>query len=61
MTPRTRNGSAPNTAGGEEITALKRFRQRKPLMRIMLHPTGHDPCVAITSMEITPGRLELTG
>jgi hypothetical protein len=30
-------------------------------VRVVLHPRGHDPRVAITSMEISPDRLELTG
>jgi site-specific DNA recombinase len=28
-------------------------------VRIVLHPTGHDPRVTITGMEISPGGFEL--
>jgi site-specific DNA recombinase len=30
-------------------------------VRVVLHPTGHDPRVAITGMEISPDDLEMTG
>ena len=30
-------------------------------VRVVVHPTGHDPRVAITGMEISPDMFELTG
>jgi hypothetical protein len=49
----------------QEWDAADNARRREMLaefeVRVVLHPRGHDPRVAITSMEISPDRLELTG
>ena len=49
----------------QEWDAADNARRREMLaefeVRVVLHPTGHDPRVAITGMEISPDGLEHTG
>ena len=48
----------------EEWDAADNVRRREMLaefeVRVVLHPTGHEPRVAITGMEINPSGSELT-
>ncbi len=49
----------------QEWDAADNARRREMLaefeVRVVLHPTGHDPRVAITGMEISPDGFELAG
>ncbi len=49
----------------QEWDAGDSVKQREMLaefeVRVVLHPTGHDPRVAITGMELSPDGLELAG
>ena len=49
----------------QEWDAADNARRREMLaefeVRVVLHPTGHEPRVAITGMEISPDGSELTG
>ncbi len=49
----------------QEWDAADDTRRREMLaefeVRVVLHPTGHEPRAAITGMEISPDALELTG
>ena len=50
---------------GQEWDAADNARRREMLaefeVRVVLHPTGHEPRVAVTGMEISPDGLEPTG
>ena len=49
----------------QEWDAADNARRREMLaefeVRVVLHPMGHEPRVAVTGMEISPGGLEQTG
>ena len=49
----------------QEWDAADNARRREMLaefeVRVVLHPMGHEPRVAVTGMEISPDGLELTG
>jgi site-specific DNA recombinase len=49
----------------QEWDAADNARRREMLaefeVRVVLHPRGHDPRVAMTGMEISPDGFELAG